>query len=139
MRKYQFLPHMADVKLKVTASDFLELLRGALEGMNALIKKDACKTNESPREVIKKINLPAQEKSLMLIDFLNEVLTLSQIHHAIFCRPQFKTLKNRTLTIQIWGKKVSGFDEDIKAVTYHDLNIIKNKQGLLETLVVFDI
>ena len=34
---------------------------------------------------------------------------------------------------------VDAFDEDIKAVTYHEANIEENEEGVLQTTIIFDI
>jgi SHS2 domain-containing protein len=43
------------------------------------------------------------------------------------------------LEATVYGRKVSGFKEDVKAVTYHEADITENEEGCLETVVVFDI
>jgi SHS2 domain-containing protein len=39
----------------------------------------------------------------------------------------------------IKGNRVSYFDEDIKAVTYHEAAVKQNNEGQLETVIIFDI
>jgi SHS2 domain-containing protein len=138
MKKYQLLPHIADVRLQVKASTLPELFTAALEGMNELINKKAGK-EISDFTINKKIILLSADITTLLIDFLSEILTSSHKEGAVFGRVIFSKLNNKSLQAIIKGKKVGTFDEDIKAVTYHEAEVKKNKQGNWETVVVFDI
>jgi SHS2 domain-containing protein len=76
---------------------------------------------------------------MLLIDFLSEILTLSHMYKSLYDSISFQSLTNSNLIAEIKGKKINGFDEDIKAVSYTETNIKKNENGLLEAIVVFDI
>ncbi len=138
MRSHQLLPHTADVRLQVEASTLPELFIAALEGMNELINKRASKET-SDFTIKKKIILSSADITTLLIDFLSEILTLSHKEGAVFSRVIFSKLNNKSLQAIIRGGQVDTFDEDIKAVTYHEAEVKKNKQGNWETVVVFDI
>jgi len=43
------------------------------------------------------------------------------------------------LDARLFGAHVRKFDEDIKAVTYHEANITHSPTGEFETMIVFDI
>jgi SHS2 domain-containing protein len=67
------------------------------------------------------------------------LLTLSHTEQAIFCHLEFEVLSNTQIRAEVMGTGVEYFDEDIKAVTYHEAEVIINKMGHWETLVVIDI
>lgn len=73
------------------------------------------------------------------MDFLSEVLYQSQINHAVFPEVKFLKFSDIELEAEIFGSEVDIFDEDIKAVTYHELEIKKSPSGGFETIIVFDI
>ncbi len=52
---------------------------------------------------------------------------------------KFKKFSDNELEAEIFGQKVERFGEDIKAVTYHDLEIHQNTEGEWEATVLFDI
>ncbi len=137
MKKFEILPHTADVRLKVTGDSLEELFTAALEGMNKIIKNDC--GNRSHAEYIEKIKIDSADESMLIIDFLSEVLTLSHKNKVIYCVKTFNKLESNELEIIIEGNKVDGFDEDIKAVTYTEAEIIKNNLNEYEIIIVFDI
>lgn len=138
MKKFEIIPHVADVRLKLEADSLQNLFKAALEGMNEISKKDFCKKIKTYDSSCK-ISFSSIDKTALLIDFLSEILTLSHIRYVIFCKVKFRKLNSNTLSAEIFGIKVKRFDKDIKAVSYHEAEIIKDKQGGYRTNIVFDI
>jgi len=138
IQNFEVLPHTADTRLKVTADTLNGLFQTALEGMNSKLK-NAFKETESTGEFNKKIVIKSLDESMLLIDFLSEVLTLSHKNKACYKITGFEILDSTKLTAVIEGTRVFGFDEDIKAVTYNETKIIKNELNHYETIIVFDI
>ncbi len=138
MKSYKFLSHTADVRLQVKASTLEELFRVALAGMNELIKKEAGQ-DKNNFTIKKKVTLSSVDTTALLIDFLSEVLSLSHKESVVFYRVDFVELDNKSLRAIIKGRQVKSFDEDVKAVTHHEAEVKKNKQGNWETVIVFDI
>ncbi len=137
MKSYKLLPHTADTRLWVEADSIEELFRGAMKGMTNIIKKGACDSKvETERRTIE---VKSADQTALLIDFLSEVLTSSQEEGLVFCRVKFMKFSENELVADIFGRKAGGFDEDIKAVTYHEAEIKKNEKGNWETIIVFDI
>lgn len=138
MKEWQYHAHTADIRLKVKADSLEELLEAALEGMSGILSEDLCRhSREFPLTIEVEVN--AQDATSLLIDFLSEVLTLSHIHRAIFCRLQVEKLSSQYLIGKIHGQNVSEFDDDIKAVTYHEAEVIENLDGTWYTNIIFDI
>jgi len=48
-------------------------------------------------------------------------------------------ISEKLLEAQIFGLLVDHFDEDVKAVTYHDVKITQNKRGIFEVTLTLDI
>jgi len=48
-------------------------------------------------------------------------------------------LTETEIEVKVFGRKVEEFEEDIKAVTYHEAEVKKNEKGEYETMLVFDI
>ncbi|MCL5958437.1 MAG: archease [Chloroflexi bacterium] len=138
MKTFEITPHTADVRLKVEASSLEELFTISLEGMNQILKKTFCKKRNG-LPLIHRIQISSPDTTALLIDFLSEALTLSHIQGSIFCRVEFAELGSHSLTANLSGTKVKGFDEDIKAVSYHEAEIERNSRGNLQTNLVFDI
>ncbi|MFZ5845140.1 MAG: archease, partial [Patescibacteria group bacterium] len=92
-----------------------------------------------PPSLVEEISLRATDQTTLLIDFLSEIVGRAYTQKAVFTRVVFAELNPTNLKAKISGVKVRQFDEDIKAVTYHEANIVKNNQGAYETTVVLDI
>ena len=138
MKSFTIIPHIADVRLHIKGNTLQELFLAGMEGMAQISKKDFCKAFKTfPQEHSVSIN--AQDVTSLLIDFLSEVLTHSHVERAIFCKADFSELSPTALRAKIFGAKTNHFDEDIKAVTYHEAQVKKNKRGLYETTIVLDI
>ncbi len=138
MKHYQIIEHTADVRLKIKASSYEELFEAGLEGMSQILKNRLCKKYiEFPLKL--ELAVSSADVTSLLIDFLSDVLTLSHIHNAIFCKVVFQRLTPTSLKTFIHGRKIKAFDEDIKAVSYHEAEITKDKEDYFKTNIIFDI
>ena len=138
MQKFEILPHTADTRLKVSADTLNGLFKAALAGMNFIMKNNFIEVNTAG-DFTSKIDITSLDESMLLIDFLSEVLTLSHKNKACYKINGFEILDNSKITAVIEGSRVDGFDEDIKAVTYTEAKIVKNNLKQYETIIVFDI
>lgn len=137
MRSHKILEHTADIRLQVQGDSLEELFMAAVEGMAEIVKPGACKDFTPAKE--KEITVSSPSVSHLLIDFLSEVLTHTHIDETVYCKVQMYELDESSARAKIVGEKVDMFDEDIKAVTYHEADVHKNDEGNYESLIVFDI
>lgn len=138
MKRFEILPHTADLRLKVRASSLEELFYAALEGMNEVIDNNF-NCRDSNAETAETIEVSSIDESMLLIDFLSEILTLSHKSKCIFIINKIYEFSITQIKAELNGFKADGFDEDIKAVTYTEAKIVRNSEGILETIIVFDI
>jgi len=122
---YKILRHTADLKIKIWARDLKKLFSLALFSLFQTIN---AKTKGN--FVFRKIKVKSNDLPSLFVDFLNESLCLSQIKKEVFF--DFKIKKSsfeKDFFIEglLKGKKIESADFDIKAVTYHQLKIEKNK------------
>jgi len=137
MHSFEILPHTADLRLKISGDSPEELFRAAVIGMGSVIKRDACDAGKINKK--KNVSLRSADRTALLVDFLSEVLTASQTDKIVFCDASFEKLTETELIGEIKGTTVDEFDEDIKAVTYHEADVQKNERGQWETVIIFDI
>ncbi|MGB5205175.1 archease [Eudoraea sp.] len=136
--KIRFLPHTADIRMKIEGSSLEELFTAGVLGMGNILKDGFCDKN-GPFVLKLKIELTAHDETCLLIDFLSEVLSSSYAEKAIFCEIKILELTTRKIRAEIHGRQAHGFDEEIKAVTYHEADVQKNNNRDWETLIIFDI
>lgn len=138
MEKIDYFPHVADIRMKVTADSVSELFHAALSGMNQLLNAGECDRHRKPT-INKIIQIKSPNLTALLVEFLNEVLAMSYTYRAIFCAFHLDHLVDGEMVCWVTGVEVPGFDEEIKAVTYHEAEVKKNADGRFETVIVFDI
>ena len=143
---FEILEHTADLRIKAWGKTKEELFKNALRGM-AYVQKEEARIKNQEARITKKVQVKSTDMTALLIDFLSEVLTQSQINRVVFFDANFKAFSDTPsadsgqveLEAEIEGIKVDKFDEDIKAVTYHEAEVKQNPEGVYETKIVFDI
>ena len=135
--RFQFLPHTADIRMKIEADTLPLLFSAGMKGMSQILKEDQC--HEGPYEIHKILTVKSADITCLLIDFLSDVLTYCYTEKAVFCEVHFLEFSQKLMSAKISGKPVDGFDEEIKAVTYHEAAVNQNTQGIWDSIVVFDI
>ena len=137
--KFEYLPHTADVRMRVEAETMPLLFQAGLRGMSHILKEGSCDGNQK-KDIKRSITIAAPDVTCLLIDFLSEVLTLCYTDKSIFCEIHYGDFSEKLISVEISGAEVfDGFDEEIKAVTYHEANVYRNAEGLWESIIVFDI
>lgn len=138
IKKIEYLKHTADIKVKVESDSLEGLFHTGLEAMNTVIKKTIQKRKNS-KKTTRKIELNAVDTTVLLIDLLSAVLTETHTSKILFTELEILNLYANSIVATVSGFPLDDFDEDIKAVTYHEAEVMKNKKGNWETLLVFDI
>ena len=134
MKKHFLIQHTADIRLHVEGTSLPELFTAALEGMASIILLKSC---NGAYDASVHLSLVSPDTTALLVDFLSETLTQSQINKTVYCCAQFIQLTETTLEVVLQGKIVDHFDEDIKAVTYHEAQVVQNKEGQLSNHYCF--
>jgi SHS2 domain-containing protein len=131
------------VRLKVVGETLKDLFSQASLGMAEILKKGYCSSENfslgNKENLIKKeISITAPRTVVLLVDFLSEILTFCYEEKTVFCKVDFEKVSEDEVRARILGGRVGGFDEDIKAVTYHEMEITETDKGF-ETTILFDI
>ncbi len=133
---YQILSHTADVRLRVSGQNYEELFQAAFLGIEQILKEKEVKALKKTKRLIK---ISSVDPGALLVDFLNKVLYENYTRKEIYSEVKFKKLLPTLLVAEIFGSPIEKFDEDIKAATYHEMEIKKRADGFLETIIIFDI
>jgi len=138
MEKYDLIDHTADVGVKAYGKNLSECFENAAQGMFDII------TNKSHVESIGQYNISLEAPDLeqLLVDWLSELLFLNSARNLVF--GFFKVdldEKKKSLTATVFGEKYDiskhKIGTEIKAVTYHMLEVNKKKPFYVQ--VLFDI
>jgi len=134
--KFKILPHTADLKIQVYGKTREGLFKNALLGMASALR---AKIKDKKLKIKNKVKIKSLDLPALLVDFLSEALYLSQVNKESYYDVIFKKFTDTEIKGELIGQKVERFGEDIKAVTYHGLEIKQNKNGILELTILFDI
>ncbi len=134
MKEYEILEHTTDLKIRAFGKTkeklFLNMLKGMFFGAGTKVENK----KSAPRE----IKIKSTDEQSLLVDFLSEVLAQSDINNEAYFEIEFEKLTGTELIGKIFGTPVKSFGVEIKAVTYHGLEIEKTSDGW-EATVLFDI
>jgi SHS2 domain-containing protein len=132
-RGYQEIQHTADWELNVWAPDLPSLIEQAAQGMFAL---QQIQLHTQPR-LSRQIEVDAYDAEGLLVKFLNEVLYQNE-HEGLGFDTYHITIDGTHLGANLSGAQIAYQAKEIKAVTYHKLEIQPRERGL-ETEIVFDV
>lgn len=137
MSGFEILEHTGDAKIKVFGKTKPELFLNALKGMMAVLRPRIAKRGTSSANRL--VDVSSSDINALLVDFLSEVNYLVQINHEVYNQAKFLEFSDTKLKAELSGQPVEEFAEEIKAVTYHGLDIKPNKKGFWEAEIIFDI
>lgn len=138
-KKYEILPHPGEMRLRIYGKTLEELFSNAALAM-AQILSPATKFElqvESSKFKVELLKIESIDFNSLLVDFLSEILAKSQINKCVYLISKIKMQKSK-LEAELVSYPVERFDEDIKAVTYEDLDI-EVINNIFQTELVFDI
>jgi SHS2 domain-containing protein len=135
MKKYEILEHKADLKLRTFGKTKKELFSNMLLAMTDALQ---AKTKDQKLKT-KNIKVKSSDLSSLLVDFLSEALYLIQVDKVLYNKVKFRDFTDTEIEAELTGQKVESFGEEIKAVTYHNLDIHQEKDGTWQATVLFDI
>lgn len=145
-KDFEVIEHTADLKIRVYGISLKELFRNALIGMfqsigpqssSCAYKNDRIICPELP--IIREVQVTSPDRTILLVDFLSEALYLSDSYDEAYLDAIIHNMTDTNIKATICGIKVEGFEVvEIKAVTFHDLNIVQI-DGVWQTDIVFDI
>lgn len=133
---FEEVEHTADLEIKVWGKDLNSLFVAAAEGMFHLSGIEDYQ--EGLSSVREKISLEAMDYEGLLILFLEELLYRLTEDYMFFDIDQISIDETFSLKARLRGTQIKSYLRDIKAVTYHRLNIRETEDGFAVN-VVFDI
>jgi SHS2 domain-containing protein len=142
MGNFKFIPHTADIAVQITAKTMEDLFSMAASALKSAVVEDF----KSKNNISYKLNCSAQILEELLVIFLNEINYLYFSKKFIFCqvaelsikKPADQYMAEAVLMGENFSLKHHIFKEEIKAVTYHNLEIKNTDEGFSVT-IVFDI
>jgi SHS2 domain-containing protein len=135
MAGFEEIEHTADRALRVFGTSLTELFLNAAAGLTHLMAADV---SDISTEIEKSIELNAIDAESLLVEWLSELAYWAESEMLVFKKFRIQKATATYLKAKIFGGKISMLEKHIKAVTYHNLKIIKTDEGL-EATIVFDV
>lgn len=137
MKNFEFLEHTADSKFRAHGKTLEEAFENsALATMETMI--DASTIDS---KVTEKIKIKASDLEELLYKWLSEIIYLFSSKNIVFSSFEVEIKKNKTYELngEATGEKINlskhSFETEVKAITYHDLEITKNKKYEITALL----
>ena len=138
MKNYELIEHTADIGIRVKGGDLKGLFRNAALAMFEILAKQIKPAQKNSE----KINLKqkADNPEELFINWLNELLSLSDAKGLIFYDFQIKKIGKFSLEATLLGNNIENYkiNTEIKAATYHELKLKEDKSGW-EAEVILDV
>ena len=132
---FEEIEHTADRALRIYGRKFEELLLNAARGLYSIMGVDHV-TGETPQA--KSFSLDAEDAEGMLVEWLSELAYWAESEMLVFSKFELQSVTQTRVSAVAAGRRVAKLDRHVKAVTYHDLEIVESEAGLAAT-VVFDV
>ncbi len=130
---FREIEHTADWQLEVWAPELAGLLEQAARGMYSL----AGVRLKSEPLILRSFEVSARDAEILLVRFLSELLYIQEQEGLGFDRFELE-LRDYNLAARLSGAPLASVGKEIKAVTYHNLEVRTNPQGL-NASIVFDV
>ena len=145
MKPYEFIEHTADVGIKVRGSSIKELFENSAKGMFKIIGGKGASYHKSAVQIEqRKIEIKKDKGAFeeLLVDWLSELLYIFNTENIVFDRFKVVKLNNKEILGEAAGERIGpaqdGLCMEIKAVTFHGLQIKKSKTGF-NCSIIFDV
>jgi SHS2 domain-containing protein len=130
---FEEISHTADWSARVWAPDLPSLFRESARAMNTL-SGTVIGTGD---RVSKTLEVEGPDVESLLVAFLSELVYYQEQENLTFDVFDLR-VAGQWLKVAMEGAEIASVDKAIKAVTYHNLKIQRNAEGL-ETTIVFDV
>jgi SHS2 domain-containing protein len=128
------IEHTADWAIRVRAKELSSLFEQAAKGMTDLIGQVQDNTSLIPRP----ITIQAADLETLLVSWLEELLFILETENLMLSSSSVQLPSETQLLATIGLQPVEERWKEIKAVTYHDLEVRETNEGF-EVTIVFDV
>jgi SHS2 domain-containing protein len=137
--RFEFFDHTADIGVHIYGRTLAELFENAARALH-----EALGRLHKPEGTLQKtIDLQTESAEDLLHDWLADLLYEIEANHSLYDHFQFHELTPRRLTATLRGSPIdftrSETNEEIKAVTYHQLSVESQPDGSWRATVIFDV
>ena len=126
--------HTADWAIRACGTTLPELFVNAATGMYSLVA-DLPSVKPAVRRAIEVKGVDAEA---LLVNWLNELIYHTEMDGEVFCEFHIESFEPTHLRATVWAGRGIELKKQIKAVTFHNLQIVLTGDGY-EVTLVFDV
>ncbi len=132
---YETFEHEADIGIRGTGNTIEEAFQNAALALYSVMVN----VSRVAQKEKKSISVSAPDKELLLVEWLNSLLSLSDIERMVFSRFEV-SISNTDLAGSAWGEKLDKarheLGVEVKGATYHMLSITEQDNQYIAQCVV---
>ncbi len=128
------IEHTADWAIRVRGTTLPDLLVNAALGMYNLMADLSSVTPSLERTV----EVKGVDAEALLVNWLNELVYHTEMDGEVFCGFRIESFEPTSLRATAYGSRGGRLKKQIKAVTFHNLQIVSTGDGY-EVTLVFDV
>ena len=132
MGRHSLAEHTGEVELRLEAETLGELFA---EAARALAELQGGPPAGSP-DVREEVRLSAPDRDALLVDWLNELVFLSERHKAIFGDVRVQAIEEGSLVASVAGRTTEELGLHVKAATFHGLDVRETPAGFVANVVL---
>jgi SHS2 domain-containing protein len=137
--RFEFFDHTADIGANVYGNSLAELFENAARAMYEALGR----MHKPESSCHKSVELQAESAEDLLHDWLTDLLYEIEANHVLYDDFEIHQLTPHCLKATIRGGPIdftrSQTNEEIKAVTYHQLHVESHPDGSWRAVVIFDV
>ncbi|MDE0085482.1 MAG: archease [Candidatus Poribacteria bacterium] len=139
MKPFEYIEHTADAGMRVRGNTLKSLFNNAAQGLFEMIAVVDTIDETSSIDV----DIAADSVEMLFVKWLDELVFRHETDEIFFKRSDIQHIETTEFSAQVYGEPTN-FDKhvvytEIKAVTYHQLYVIQNPNGVWEAQVIFDL
>ena len=134
MSKYKVIDHPSDIGIEAFGKDKKELFINSAYGMMDMMFD----LNSISKERSFNVKVSSDNVESLLISWLSELLYLCDSKHVALVNFNLSKLSDTELEAKVYGDKIGKVKRFIKAATYNQLEIKKEK-GRWRSRIIFDV
>ncbi|MBN1913966.1 MAG: archease [Candidatus Omnitrophica bacterium] len=138
MKNYEIIEHTADIGIRVRAKSLNFIFINLARAMFDIIAQKQNRRLIAQKKI--KIKVSAETREELLVNWLNDILSLSCAKQLVFHDFKIDQLSDSGITSTALGSSMKNYkvNTEIKAATYHQLKIERVKSGW-KAEVIFDV
>jgi SHS2 domain-containing protein len=126
---YEILEHTADLRFRVTGRTLADAFAGAAMAVCGTMAPGC-----TPGDVVRRVEISAEDTEELLADFLSELLYLADAESLAFCSFEVGIEGNRLTALcrgEEFRREKHGGGEEIKGISYSGLAIYKEGESYI--------